>query len=269
MTFKAQDFRIINSHTHIFPQKIADKASEAIGDFYGIPMHFPGEAQMLIEDGKPFGIEKYLICSTATIPHQVQSINDFIHSQCREHSEFIGFASLHPAMENMEGEVERIISLGLRGIKLHSDFQKFDIDAESAMPMYALAARHGLPILFHMGDARYEYSRPHKLLKVARRFPDLICIGAHFGGYQRWDEAYDLLRLENIFLDTSSSLDFISRETARDFINNIGEDKFFFGTDFPMWTHEGEIKHFLGLDLTKRQYEKIFFENFAKLMGIE
>lgn len=269
MTYKAQDFRIINSHTHIFPTKIAGKASKAIGDFYERQMCFPGEAQVLLEDGKPFGIEKYLVCSTATIPQQVQSINDFIHAQCQEHSEFIGFASLHPQMENMEGEVERLIGLGLRGIKLHSDFQKFGIDDDSAMPMYALAQRYGLPVLFHMGDARYEYSRPHKLLNVARKFPDLICIGAHFGGYQRWDEAYEALRLDNIFLDTSSSLDFIPPEIARDFINNIGEDKFFFGTDFPMWTHEGEIKRFWGLGLTRRQYEKIFFENFAKLMGIE
>ena len=28
---------IINSHAHIYPDKIADKATLAIGDFYGIP----------------------------------------------------------------------------------------------------------------------------------------------------------------------------------------------------------------------------------------
>jgi predicted TIM-barrel fold metal-dependent hydrolase len=268
MTYKPQDFRIINSHAHIFPQKIAGKAAKAIGDFYEVPMCFPGEAKVLLDDGRPFGIEKYLVCSTATVPQQVKSINDFIHAQCQEHSEFIGFASLHPAMDNMEGEVERLMSLGLRGIKLHSDFQKFDIDSDSAMPIYALAEKHSLPVLFHMGDARYDYSRPYRLLNVAKKFPGLICIGAHFGGYQRWDEAYEALRLDNIYLDTSSSLEFISGETACDFINYFGEDKFFFGTDFPMWTHEGELKRFLGLGLTKRQYEKIFFENFAKLMGI-
>ena len=32
--------RIIDAHTHIFPSKIAFKASESIGNFYGIPMHY-------------------------------------------------------------------------------------------------------------------------------------------------------------------------------------------------------------------------------------
>ena len=268
MAFTAQEFRILNAHTHIFPQKIAEKAANAIGDFYGIQMSFPGDAENLLADGRAFGVEKYMVCSTATTPQQVQSINDFIHSQCEQYGEFIGFATLHPNMDGIAEEVERAISLGLKGIKLHSDFQKFDIDDPAAMPIYEQAEKHSLPILFHMGDDRYDYSAPQRLVKVAKKFPGLICIGAHFGGYQRWDEAFDCLKLDNVFMDTSSSFEFLAKEKALKFISRMGDDKFFFGTDFPMWTHAGEIEHFLGLGLTRRQYEKIFYENFAALPGM-
>ena len=268
MKYTPYDFRIINAHTHIFPHKIAEKASLAIGDFYDVKMKFPGEAEVLLADGAPFNVEKYLVCSTATIPNQVQRINDFIHENCKIHDKFLGFGSLHPQMEGIEEEAERIVSLGLRGIKLHSDFQKFDIDDPAAFPIYESAARLGLPILFHMGDDRYDYSRPYKLLNIAEKFPKLICIGAHFGGYKCWDESFRLLRRENIFFDTSSSLEFMPAGRAIEFIENFGAERFFWGTDFPMWRHDKELENFLGLGLTKRQYEQIFFENFANLMGL-
>ena len=41
--------RIIDAHTHIFPEKIADKASEAIGEFYDLPMNSGGGSKTLLE----------------------------------------------------------------------------------------------------------------------------------------------------------------------------------------------------------------------------
>ena len=77
--------RIINMHTHIFPVKIAEKAVGAIGDFYDIKMEIKGTPEYILEDGKTIGVEKYLVSSTATTAHQVQSINNFIAAQQAEH----------------------------------------------------------------------------------------------------------------------------------------------------------------------------------------
>lgn len=41
--------------------------------------------------------KKYLVCSTATKPEQVQSINNFIAEKCKKYPEFFGFGSLHRA----------------------------------------------------------------------------------------------------------------------------------------------------------------------------
>ena len=255
---------IIDFHAHIYPDKIAEKASRSVGEFYSIPMEKVGSVEALFQSGDPVGVGRYVVQSVATTPHQVASINNFISQVCREHPDrLIGFGTLHPQMEGLEEEMERILSRGYRGIKLHPDFQEFNIDEDRAMEIYRLAEGK-LAILFHTGDARYDYSAPSRLEKVAERFPKLTCIAAHFGGYSRWDEAMDAYEAPNIYMDTSSALFALPKEKAWEFFRKFGEDRFFFGTDFPMWTHEDEMVRFNALELPPDMREKILWKNFAK-----
>jgi predicted TIM-barrel fold metal-dependent hydrolase len=120
---------IIDAHAHIFPEKIAQKATDNIGSFYDLYMNFDGTADMLIKQGDECGVSKYVVQSVATVPHQVKRINDFIVKSVEKYPDkLIGFGSLHPDMKGMEEEIDRLISLGLHGIKLHPDFQKFAIN---------------------------------------------------------------------------------------------------------------------------------------------
>ena len=65
---------IINSHAHIYPDKIAQKATDTIGVFYDIKMQMPaGTSERLIEDGKRIGTGRYVVHSVATTAHQVRS----------------------------------------------------------------------------------------------------------------------------------------------------------------------------------------------------
>lgn len=262
---------IIDSHAHIYPEKIALKASKAIGDFYGIPMKYIGTTEMLLEKGKEAGFSRFLVHSVATTAHQVHSINEFILSEIEKHKEFIGFMTLHQDMnkEDMEKEVAWAIEKGFKGIKLHPDFQKFKIDDENVFKIYEVAEGK-LPILFHTGDKRYDYSSPERLVSVANKFPDLKVIGAHFGGYSCWDviDVYKKAKYNNVFFDTSSSLFFLSKERAKQMIYEFGVDKFFFGTDYPMWDAKEELKRFMDLDLTDEEREKILSLNIKKLLKI-
>lgn len=260
--------KIIDSHAHIFPQKISKKASGAIGEFYNISMHHNGMAHVLEKLSKEAGISKTLVCSTATTPHQVEVINDFICEKCKQYPSFIGIATLHQDMENPEAEIERIEKLGLSGIKLHPDFQKLNIDDEKMFPTYALLEKKRLPILFHTGDDRYDFSSPERLIKVMEKFPDLICIAAHFGGYASWDKAEKYPKSKNLYFDTSSSLDVIEKSQALSLIEKFGVSQFMFGTDFPMWTPKEEIKKVLDLGLSEKDYEQIFSKNFERLFGL-
>lgn len=257
------DKKIYDMHAHIFPGKIAAKAVDSISKFYSIEMAEKGTAEDLIVQGGKAGVKKYLVCSTATTGVQVPAINGFIANKVCEHPEFIGFGSLHPDYENTGDEVERMISLGLKGIKLHPDFQHFDIDAPKAYPIYD-AAQGRLPILIHMGDIRYDYSRPYRLMNILKQFPRLKVIAAHLGGYQRWDEVKRLdgyLGNPNIYIDTCSAIQFLPSSVSEEIIRAHGTERVFWGTDYPMWDHVTEYNRFMQLKLTDKEKEQILWKN--------
>ncbi len=260
-------YRKIDFHAHIFPAKIREKAVRAISEFYGIPMGRDGGPTDLIKSGSTIGVETYVVHSVATAPRQVSHVNDFIAEETKKHKEFIGFATLHPFMEDMEEEVERVISLGFRGVKLHPDFQEFYTDDDKAAGMYRRIGGR-VPILIHVGDERRKFSEPVRLRRMMERFPDQVFIGAHFGGYSVWGEAEKYLIGQNLYIDTCSSLFKLDKEKAVELIRRHGPDKVLFGTDYPMWDHEGELRRFMALPLTDEEREKIFYKNAAKLLGL-
>ncbi|HOD93153.1 MAG TPA: amidohydrolase family protein [Clostridia bacterium] len=259
-------YKIADSHTHIYPDKIATRASNSIGEFYNLPMAYTGTSNQLIENGKKINVQKYLICSVATNDHQVTSINDFIIEQCSEHNEFTGLASMHQDFNDVEKEMERVAKKGLKGIKMHHDFQIAYADDSRFFRTYKKAEEMGMICLLHAGDERFDYTRPKRFISIKEKFPKLKCIAAHFGGYKCWEEAYMTLRgVEGLYFDTSSSLYALEPHTARDIIRAFGSDKFLFGTDFPMWDHKLELERFLNLHLTEKENQSILYDNFMNL----
>ncbi len=260
--------KIIDAHCHIFPDKIAQKASDAIGDFYDIPMYSPAASLALLKSGAKIGTDLFMVSSAATIPEQVHSINDFISSQCRRHDKFFGLAAMHYQLPDIEEELDRAIALGLHGIKFHNDFQGYDIDEPKAMPMYQAIAARNLPILFHMGDNRHKHTTAAQLKNVMEQVPDLKVIAAHFGGYRAWEESFILPKSDNLRFDTSSTLWTIDYDLAHRIIDHFGIDKFFFGTDFPMWDPEEELERFDKLNLSEEEREMVFHKNFEKFFDL-
>lgn len=260
---------IIDAHAHIFPDKIAARAADGISSFYDMRVRFDGTVGSLLEINRKAGVDKAVVQSVATVPEQVHNINDFIAQQVTLHPDkLIGFGALHPDFPDIAGETERIVSLGLKGIKLHSDFQKFNIDDPKAFPIYE-AAEGRLPILFHCGDSRYDYSDPKRLYNVMKRFPKLTVIGAHLAGWTKWDEAAELFSGGVIYADLSSSLYAMTPEHAAELIRKLGTKRVFFGTDYPMWDAVEELEHFRRLPLTPEEQEDILARNVLRLLGEE
>lgn len=261
------NLKIIDMHAHIFPEKIAQKAVEAIGTFYQAPMQGNGTISDLIKSGSSIGVGKYLIHSTATRAEQVSAINTFIAAAQNSNNCLIGFGTLHPDMKDIDSEINRIISLGLKGIKLHPDFQGFNIDDEKMLPTYN-ALEGKLPLLTHMGDPAKTSSHPKRLAGILDMFPSLTVIAAHLGGYMMWDESIEHLVGRNVYFDTSSSLFILSPEKAVDIIKNHGIEKVLFGSDYPMWSHKEELKRFDKLGLSEKERSMILYENACRLLNI-
>lgn len=260
---------LIDAHAHIFPKKIAAKASNNIGSFYDLEMRFDGSADSLLELGEQYSVDRFVVQSVATNPAQVQKINNFIADEVKAHSDkFVGFASLHPFMNNIEDEVDRVISMGLKGIKLHPDFQEFQINSKEAYKIFEIIEGR-LPTLIHAGDSRFSFSNPKLLKQVVNDFPKLQIIAAHFGGWSEWDDAEKMLTDKDVYVDTSSSLYEISPDRAVELINRFGEDKVFFGTDYPMWNIGQELKYIDNLKLSNEVKEKILYKNICSFLNIK
>ena len=98
---------IIDAHAHIYPDKIAEKATEAIGNFYDIKMQEAGTTLRLLLEGKEAGVDKFIVHSCATKASQVHAINEFIKNEAGLHKEFIPFMTLHEDMTEEEMESNR------------------------------------------------------------------------------------------------------------------------------------------------------------------
>ena len=260
-------YEIIDAHTHVYPDKIAAKAAEGIGQYYDLtPHHKVASVDGLLAAGSAHGVTGFLVCSVATNPQQIPGINAFLSEQCALHPAFIGFGAMHPAAEDPAAVIGQIQSLGLRGVKLHPDIQQFDIDSREAYRIYE-AAQGTLPILMHMGDARFDYSHPRRLKKVLEDFPRLEIIAAHLGGWSVWSEARSLLHHDNVWFDTSSSFRFMSAQEARQQILAFGAQRCFFGTDYPVWGYEQELELFFRLGLSHEENAGILAGNIKKFLA--
>ena len=258
--------KIIEAHAHIFPDKIAEKATNAISEFYeNIEMDGGvGSTEALLESGRKVGVEKYLVFSTATTAKQVKSINDFILQEAREHPEFLPVGTMHIDYEDFEEEIERISKEGIKGIKFHPDFQKFNFDDERLFPIYELLQKNNMFVITHSGDYRHGYSHPQRVASVAEKFKKLNIIAAHCGAWSQWKEAKECLVLPNVYVDTSSSMGFFEPDIILNTIDVYGKNKIFFGTDFPMWNHENELKGLYELGIDDNTLERILYKNFAE-----
>ncbi|MGI6213255.1 MAG: amidohydrolase family protein [Christensenellales bacterium] len=253
-------YKIIDAHAHIFPDKIASAASQNIGDFYSIPMLYDGSAGVLLDMCAKHGVEKTIVSSVATKVHQVRSINTFICESCRNPA-FAGLISLHPDLtpKEIDREIEFALANGLKGVKLHSDFQRFDIDSPKAENIYSAVAGV-LPVLFHVGDPNKDFSHPKRLVKVLKRYPKLKAVAAHLGGYTKWDEVACYAEVDCRF-DSCSALCFMDRERGARLIEFFGADKVMFGSDYPMSGADKERDILLSLGLGQEKEEKILREN--------
>ena len=257
-----EGIRVIDAHCHIYPANIAAKAIAGTAVFYNAELNEQdGSVETVIREDNKGGIDFSLVCSVATTPHQVGSINRFIASVTVEHPDRIGgMGTLHPLSENQREDVENAIALGLHGIKLHPDIQGFALDDERCMEIFSLCEGR-LPVLLHTGDKRYDYSNPNRLRRVLETFPNLKVVGAHFGSYTVWEQAEELRGYDNLFVDCSSSLMFLSQERGRELFDLFGEDRILFGSDYPMWHPSQEIGKFLEVELPLPMREKILHKN--------
>ena len=135
------------------------------------------------------------------------------------------------------------------------------------LPIYQEIAAHHMPVIFHMGDRKLDYSAVPRLKSVLDKVPELTVIAAHMGGYLHWNEAYETLPVHrNLYFDLSSTLAFVSADELKRMLDKFGDTQFFFGSDFPMWDPNAELTRLAGMHLPEDVRRKIEYQNFVDFL---
>ncbi|HOP99955.1 MAG TPA: TatD family hydrolase [Acetivibrio clariflavus] len=261
---------IIDFHVHCFNDELAAKAVPQLAKCANIPARLDGTILSLKESMKKAGVDKSVVLSIATKPSQTEKINNW--TALIQDDSIIGFGSIHPENENWKEELLRLKENGIKGIKLHPDYQKFFVDDKKMYPIYEEAIEQGLIIIFHagvdIGLPEPYHATPERLRRVIDDFPGGKFVAAHMGGFEYWDEVEKYLVGTEIYFDTSYSVRFMNEQQVRRIINNHGYKKILFATDSPWGDQSEEVQKIREFSFGYEIESAILGLNARELLGI-
>lgn len=261
---------VIDFHTHCFPDKIAYKAIEKLSySSGGLEPYTDGTVEGLKESMKKGNVDKSIVLNIATNAHQQKKVNDFASSINSDN--IISFGSVFFDSPDVFDELERIKSMGMKGVKLHPDYQGFEVDDPKMKPIYKKISALGLITVFHAGfDYGFEPpfgNTPDKMIKALSWFSSPV-IAAHWGGVNCNESVLKYLCGTDIYFDTSFGYSMMPKYFAQKILDKHGADKMLFGTDTPWHTANMELRLINSLEISDSDKEKILYKNAQKLLNI-
>lgn len=259
---------LVDFHAHAFPEKVADRAMEALAEAYALrPVARPTPAGLL-SFREEAGVDVSVILPVATRPDQVRSINDWAAATCADR--LVCFGALHPDFPDPAAEIDRLVASGVKGVKFQPQFQEFSPDEPRLWPMYeALEGR--MIVVFHSGqeivDVPHVYAQPAALARVREAFPRLTLVVAHMGGYRMRREAREHLWGKPQYLETSFTWD-LTEEELTEAIQLQGAERVLFGSDFPWGDARTDVARLSRLPLSQSEVEAIAWQNANRLLNL-
>ena len=269
---------IIDFHTHIFPDKIAKRTIDLLSEKGGIPPFSDGTVCGLIEKMKQAGTDLSVTLPVLTSPTQFDSVNRFAAEIneifSNKEKRLISFAGIHPMCENIEDKMLFIKKSGFLGVKLHPDYQGTFFDDPAYVKILECAKEYDLIVVTHAGvDAGFRgmpvRCTPDRVLNLLDKVKHAKLVLAHYGANEMFEEVLDKLCELDVYFDTAYVLRFITPELFKKILEKHGEDKILFATDSPWSDVKNDVEILKSYSLNKATENKIFFENAAKLLGIQ
>lgn len=237
--------KIIDFHTHVFPDSLAERAIAVLqGHSPESVAYTNGTLAGLKQSMGESGISRSVLLPIATKPAQVATINRSCAALMS--ADIVPFGTLHPLMEDFVSEIEYLKSIDVRGIKLHPEYQDFYIDEKRYFPMYEALSDAGLVVVFHAGKDpgpfTSDHALPQAIAAVARNFPRLTIVASHMGGWKLWDGVEKHLLGLPLFFDTSAVRELMSPEEFVGLALGQGTERILFGTDSPWFDQAADVK---------------------------
>ena len=265
---------IIDFHTHIYPEAVAAKILPAAKRKLKVAVPGTGSPDDLREMMQWGGVSRSVLLPLAKGCQDVSGLNDWIQAAASKNQELTPFGAVHPFMEGLEEELDRLEGWGVRGVKMMPLLQQVYPDDPRCFRLYQELVDRDMILIAHAGrdplDRPEVYGTPERFASLAASFPDLKLVLAHLGGLRMWDAVRDHLLAagENVYFDTAYVSFYMGGEEMAELIRDIGTDRVVFGSDYP-WEEPGRAAEIIrDLGLSEAEEDAIFFSNAAELLGL-
>jgi predicted TIM-barrel fold metal-dependent hydrolase len=190
--------------------------------------------------------------------------NEYVAKACEGRDDLIPFAFINPKEPNAAQQLETLFARrGFRGLKLHPFAHGFHLNNFKIVdPLFALCEQFRAPIICH-GLADNAYNTVYAFAEMAGRFPRVNLVMAH--GAFMWGSR-EAIRAShahpNLYIETTC----ISPQTIADGIDDIGAEKYVFGSDVPWADFDVEILKVRKAVRKDRDLELVLGGNLARLL---
>ena len=270
---------IIDFHTHIYPDKIAPSAIEAVINGIDFTPASDGTKNGLLKNMSAANIDVSINLPVLTKPSQFDSVVKFAQGINEEFYKtgkgVLAFAGMHPDCDDIKGKIKFLADNGFKGIKIHPDYQNTYIDDDRYYEILKASKDNGLIVATHAGQDSGYMGRPVKcpperILKQLDRLGgyDKFVL-AHLGGKDFFVEVFSLLASKNIYLDTSGVMHEIPQGIFEKIVFKHGFDKILYASDSPWFSQSEYIDIIKSYNLGKENEDKIFYKNALNLLGIK
>lgn len=265
---------MIDFHTHIFPDKIADGAMKKMSEVSGLVPALDGREESLVFSMKESGVDQSIILPVATNPLKCDSLNEYAFSINQKYAEknqmLLSFAGVHPYAPNLEDLFKKITDMNFKGIKLHPDYQGFFFDDPKCKKVIELAEKNNLVTVVHSGlDYGYVteiHCTPQRILDVAKDLQPKRLVLAHLGANSLWYDVERTICGMGLYFDTAFINPRITDEQFVRIVKANGADKILFATDSPWNDQKKDIEFIERQNISQAEKDMIFYKNALKLL---
>ena len=232
-------------------------------------------AQDMVASLRKLGVDQaccsHPIAGPRAEPEDVRKANDDILACMRRFPDAIlGQCFVNPGhARHAQDEITRcVVDGGMIGVKLYHQYR---IDEPVQFPVIERCIDLGVSILMHAGhpsapealELQPRISSGEHFVEAARRYPEAMLICGHLGGGGDWEWQLKALReAPSVYVDTSGSV--IDQGMVERAARDLGAGRLLFGTDM---NHARGVGKLLDAGLTERQRQRIFGENFQKILA--
>lgn len=263
---------IIDFHTHVFPDALAERAVSTL--LLNIDEVFTpitdAKVSGLLQHMSISGVDISVVQPVITKQSQFHDLNIWARSICSDR--LISFGGIYPHTDDYKRDIDFVVSLGLKGLKFHAEYQDFVIDDPKMLRIYDYALSQGLIILHHAGfDPGFsepKKSSPLRFANIANAMKGGVIVAAHFGGHAEWDDVERYIVGTSIYLDTSMGFEYFPDEQFLRIARNHGVEKILFASDSPWSDAITELTRLRALPLSGNEKDMILGQNAKRVLNI-